>query len=522
MRGPAPLTDPRSSEEACARSNARAGCARPADPAPLTHADEIQRAARDGLEGLRLARAHQQLVVALPARDRGRAGARALDAPGRDPRPRAADPGARVRALHRRQGLRHAGREVLRRLPPGGGAQAARRDRVRHRPHPAGRLLQDHRHEPRGAGLRGAGRRAARGRARGAHREHVHGRRARGGAEARQGARQQAHRLDRGARRPRHPRVAWPAGAARGAPRRAAEPRGARRPGVLEEAGVAAQRGDLRRSVHELRRRGRDPLRLPARAGHDHAEPHARPRRAGLAGRLDRSRGRRHAGERQRRRLRGVGRRPGLLRGEREHPGDARLAARRRARRLDRHRRGDARGAPRGAGQRLPRRARRPRHRPAAALGGGVARGGGHVRPSARPLRGLLHARLGRDQRDRRRGRRGAGRHHRREPGRGARGLLPDPARLPLGQPGHHQPAAPAALRRRAHPLQHGGEAEGPAHRPQGARALRRRGCDAARPALPLPDVQRPAADLRVALRRGGYRRPLRDRGTWTSLRPGA
>ena len=98
-------------------------------------------------------------------------------------------------------------------FPPAAPAHVGR-DRVRRRPHPAGRLLQDQRHDPGGGGARGH-----------------------------------------------------------------------RRPRVLEEAGVAAQHRDLRRPVHELRHRGRHPLRVPDRAGRGHGEPDARPGRAGLAGR---------------------------------------------------------------------------------------------------------------------------------------------------------------------------------------------------------------------------------------------
>ena len=78
---------------------------------------------------------------------------------------RGADHPARVRALHRRQGDRDAGRALLPLLPAQAGQRQTRGDRVRDRRDPARRLRQDHRHEPgRGPGAgagRGAGGRGA-------------------------------------------------------------------------------------------------------------------------------------------------------------------------------------------------------------------------------------------------------------------------------------------------------------------------------------------------------------------------
>ena len=77
-----------------------------------------------------------------------------------DPRHRGADRAARARALHRRQGRGHARRALLAVLPADARRGQTRRDRVRDRRDPRGRLREDHRHEPRGdRGARPGGRR---------------------------------------------------------------------------------------------------------------------------------------------------------------------------------------------------------------------------------------------------------------------------------------------------------------------------------------------------------------------------
>ena len=90
----------------------------------------------------------------------GGAAARPVGLAGGHPRLGPAHHRPRVRPLHRRQVVRHARREVLRRVPAGGAAAHVGRDRVRHRHHPAGRLLQDQRHDAGGA-RRGRRRRRA-------------------------------------------------------------------------------------------------------------------------------------------------------------------------------------------------------------------------------------------------------------------------------------------------------------------------------------------------------------------------
>ena len=92
------------------------------------------------------------------------------------------------------------------------------------------------------------------------------------------------------------------------------------------------------------------------------------------------------------------------------------------------------------------RRARAPR---AAACGGLGAQGFRDV--AVGTVHRLLVAHLRQDQPDGAGGRRGAGRHHQREPPGRAAELVPGPAGLPQLQPRAHEPAADPAVRRRAH-----------------------------------------------------------------------
>ena len=186
---------------------------------------------------------------------------RALDARRGHPRPGAADLRARGRPLSGRQGLPHARRALLHRVSAGGRQTHLGRDRVRRGGDPAGRLLQDHRHDAR----RGAARR-----------------------------------------------------------RRAAS--------LLEQAGVAAQRDDLRRPVHELRRRARDHVRLLPGGRHPDGEPHGRPGPQGHAGRDRRSAGGRPPDRRERHAAEELGRGYELPADAAPPEGDADLSARRRAR----------------------------------------------------------------------------------------------------------------------------------------------------------------------------------------------
>ena len=286
-----------------------------------------------------------QPVVAAARRRRARGpAARPVGLAGRHPRPRAAHHRARVRPLHRRQVVRHARREVLRRLPAGGAAAHLGRDGVRHRHHPAGRLLQDQRHDARGRG-----------------------------------------------------------------------PRGHRRPRLLQEGDLEAQRHDRRRPAHELRRGGRHPHPLHRHPGRAQGDAHAGGGRDGGAGGRRRPRGRRHASPAPT----GRSGRPGTRRPPTSAPTPAR-----RSRSATGPRpavpsapsRSPSSENPQAPGQRLPRRARRGHPRQAGPCRGGAA---GRQRLQGRrrrDLHRLLVADQRQDQRDGARRRRGAGRHHRRQP----------------------------------------------------------------------------------------------------------
>ena len=156
---------------------------------------------------------------------------------------------------------------------------------------------------------------------------------------------------------------------------------------------------------------------------------------------------------------------------------------------------------PAAPGQRLPGRARR-RRRP-----NGPARSSAVVaRPRrlqgrrGRHVHRLLVAHQRQDQRHRAGRRRGARRHHQREPAGRRAGLVPVLLAFLSVNLGHHQPAADPAVRRRPHRLQPPRARARQAPRRRGARAHRRLRHRAARDALHLPDVQRRQAARSAAV----------------------
>ena len=235
-------------------------------PPDADSASQEEAAARERPRRGAGARAAGRQPVVAAARRRAARGApvRPVGVAGRHPRARPADHRARVRPLHRRQGVRHARREVLRRLPAGGPAPHLGRDRVRHRHHPAGRLLQDQRHAARGG-----------------------------------------------------------------------RPRGHRRPGLLQEGDLEAQRHDRRRPSDELRRRRRHPRPLRRHPGRGHGDADAGRSGQGRAGGQGRPRGRRHPRRRRRADVVDVGRGVRVLprQPRQDHLPDLRAQGRRAARR---------------------------------------------------------------------------------------------------------------------------------------------------------------------------------------------
>ena len=153
-----------------------------------------------------------------------------------------ADHPARVRALHRRQVDRDAGRALLPLLPAEALELQARRDRVRDRRDPARRLREDHRDEP--------------GRARAAA----------AGATTAEHAERPAEQ-DRVGRPGRGPTTSLPG--------RAAEAR-APRARLLQPAGLEADRRDRRRPGDEPPDRLRDPVRARVRRRGDHGHRRSR------------------------------------------------------------------------------------------------------------------------------------------------------------------------------------------------------------------------------------------------------
>ena len=187
--------------------------------------------------------------------------------PDRHRRPARARLHPRARALPRRQGRGHAGDQVLRGLPARGRQAQLRRDRVRHRADPAGRLRAHRRHgppaRPRPARLRRGGREGrrappsgsagpahARARARPQRARRGRRRGQRRGARTALGGARERHRAGR-----RGARGLVPQGAA-------ARVGGRRRARLLAAADLAPRGGDPGRPRRQRAGRVRDPDRL--------------------------------------------------------------------------------------------------------------------------------------------------------------------------------------------------------------------------------------------------------------------